>query len=95
MIGAAFYTRNAEVERAQYVLEVQLQSCQKSSVTTNYAACLKSANELFQQNFAHSSVTLAEIMVNALGPVILGWVIVFIAIGIVRWVRAGFAKPKS
>lgn len=92
MIGAVVHTRNAETEFAGKWYQAEMKICLDPELTSDTQACMDAASDSHWKNFRWTSLTTANVAFNALGPVIAGWILAFVVIRIVRWVRRGFAK---
>ena len=89
-VGAAEYERDRQIEQGNELAEFRYRLCMETK-SANANSCseklgkdLKKAVEPFWGNIAFYS----------LAPVVAGWVVIYLIIIIVRWVKTGF-KPVS
>ena len=94
-VGAAGYGRKRGMEG------------RKNDLSTSYANCLENEypNLLFptlqdcfaDRNKAHKNIIQplwGDIAFYSLAPILAGWIVVYLAIRIFRWVRAGFMPER-
>ena len=87
-IGAAVYVRNSKIETGRALASINYQLCTATEHTNSdcsrkLSEDLKSAIEPYWVNVAFYS----------LAPILAGWIVAYLILGIFRWVRRGF-KPQ-
>lgn len=87
-IGGAIYQRTADVNRAADTAALFTGVCQHAH-PANPDRCSGKYEQTFRLWLEGSWGNVAAM---ALGPVLLGWVIVYLVIRVVRWVGAGFRR---
>ena len=85
-IGASIYERMGQVKVATTYYESAVKNCNGELIRT----CLDAAKETYKDLLFFDSVKVADIVLVAIGPVISGWILVYLTVKIVRWVKAGF-----
>jgi hypothetical protein len=86
MIGGALYERNRQIEFSKTVLTFAYTRCAEGK-PVELRDCMKKANEDFREAWKPDWIGVAF---WALAPILAGWTIVYLTIGTVRWIRAGF-----
>ena len=85
-IGGSIYERNAQVNDAAKYYELAVKNCFGELIRT----CLDTTKETYKSLLFFDAVKVADIVLVAIGPVISGWILVYLTVKIVRWVKAGF-----
>lgn len=85
-IGAAVYERSGQVSVATAFHKSALSNCLPEFT----GACIDAAHERYRNLLSLDFVTVSNIVSVAIGPVIAGWILAYLIVKIVRWVKAGF-----
>ena len=85
-IGAAIYERTSQVSTATEFYKNALSNCPIEL----YGACSQKTTETYKSLLFFDSVKVADIVFVAIGPVISGWILAYLTVKIVCWVKAGF-----
>ncbi len=82
--------RNFQVEQAHISLKFSMRACYTSTQTDqDRKVCVEEAGNRYSELLSLDSLKLGDIAFGGIGPVILGWLLIFLSIRIVRWVNAG------
>ena len=91
IIGAAYVSRQQEMKTAENILNFQFNDCWQSK-EYDFKTCSDKRGETWLilmkphwSNHAFYSLT----------PAVLGWLFVYMMLGIYRWVRRGFTNPRK
>ncbi len=92
-IGAWFYTTQSFVMQAASVSRETIESCVNRQMDQGQSVsdCPNEGLEARSLELLHKNETAAF---NALVPIAIAWLLVYIVVWIVRWVRRGF-QPAS
>ena len=85
-IGAAFYVRSEQAQLATAFHARRLNDCLPEFTKL----CTDRAHEIFQKNLSLDSISVINIAFASIGPVIAGWVLAYLTLKVVQWVKAGF-----
>jgi hypothetical protein len=90
IIGAGLYQRNADLERASHMGAWAMRVCEETQGLKHmdYTPC---AAEFAKEFSLFLEGSWGGVVFVAIAPMALGWLGVYAAIGIVRWIKRGFA----
>ena len=90
ILGSVIYVRSFQVETAGVLFDFVLRTCNElTSAVQERDKCIDDAVTKYTNWLSIKSVDLENIALASLGPVIAGWLLIFLSIRIVRWVNAG------
>ena len=90
ILGSAIYVRLFQVEQAHSAFKSSLSACFISTQTDQARTdCVEEAQNRYGELLSIDSVKLGDIAFGSIGPVIAGWLLIFLSIEILRWVNAG------
>lgn len=84
-IGAAINVRSDQVSFAKTIRSSALSNCSPFT-----EACIDKAHEKYVSLLSLDFDSVFHIVFVAVWPVLLGWVLAYLIVKIVRWVKAGF-----
>lgn len=87
-----FYGRSMQIENAKSVMANHMRLC-SSQASVNLEKCLDESGSIWVDHIQIRGPQMLELALIAFLPVVLGWLVGWVAVMIYRWVRAGF-KPK-
>ena len=90
-LGAWLYVQQLDVEQAQRLKESAYRTCtdlQDQSPDKGVSDCIKDAESVYDTSLQSN---WSDKWVAALLPIPIAWMITYGLIGLVRWIRAGFA----
>lgn len=90
ILGSVIYVRIFQVDQAHTSFQFSLRACYTSTQTDqDRKACVEEAGNKYGELLSLDSLKLGDIAFGSIGPVIAGWLLIFLIIRIVRWVNAG------
>ncbi len=90
ILGSVIYLRLFQFEQANSAFKFSLSACYTTTQTDQErAACVEESENRYGELLSIDSVKLGDIAFGSIGPVIAGWLLIFLGIRIVRWVNAG------
>ena len=90
ILGSVIYLRLFQVEQAHYAFKSSLSACFISTQTDqDRTDCVEEAKNSYGALLSIDSVKLGDIAFGSIGPVIAGWILIFLSIRVVRWIAAG------
>ena len=90
ILGSVIYVRNFQVETAGVLFDFALRTCNElTDAVQERNKCIDDADTKYSDWLSLKSVDLENIALASIGPVIAGWLFIFLTIKIVRWVYAG------
>jgi hypothetical protein len=93
ILYAAFAERKFQMDSAGVLYQAAVGECTRGA-PSEFAQCMGKIDEQYRVWLSIGGSELINIFVMAFGPVILGWLFVWLAVIVYRWVRAGF-KPND
>lgn len=85
-VGAAIYERGGQVRAATAFHQSALNNCLPEFT----GACIDMAHANYRDLLSLNFGYVSNIVFIAIGPVLAGWVLAYLLVKIVRWVKAGF-----
>lgn len=87
LVGAPIYMRMGQVQFASEQLSRSINNCLVSDI----AECLEQAYKTHATLIAFDASTIPDFLFFALAPIFLGWLVGFIFVKTLLWIKAGFA----
>jgi len=82
---------NTDNERLRYIENQGEREKTESANWAKYENCQKDAREFFHREVEEAKSGMPLVLAFDLGTVLFGWLVVWMFVGITRWVTRGFA----
>ena len=90
VLGSVIYLRLFQVEQAHTAFKFSLGACYTTTQTDqDRTVCIEEAKNSYVELLSLDSVKFGDLAFGSIGPVIVGWLLIFLIIRIVRWILAG------